>query len=72
MEGHAFVFLYVTGAAAMVASLFLCLNTSTFSDVGGSRYERRRARRTAAITLFVVSLILFTLGLLAQVNGTGR
>ena len=72
MEGHTFVFLYVTAAAAIVISLFLGLNTSTYSHVGGSQYERKRARRTIAITLFVISVILFVMGAFVQLNGPPR
>jgi hypothetical protein len=56
----------------MAVSLFLNLNTSTYSHVGGSQYERKRARRTAAITLFVVAVIVMSMGLLVQMNGAPR
>jgi len=66
MEGRTFALFYVAAAAVMVISLSLGLNTSTYSDAGGSQYERKRARRTIAITLFVVSLIVLALGAIVQ------
>jgi hypothetical protein len=70
MNGSQFLVLYIAGFGAMTTSLFLSLNTSTYSDAGGSRYERKRARRTAAITLFVISLVLIFWAVIVQNDGT--
>jgi hypothetical protein len=58
--------LYFVAGALLTLSALLGRHTSTYSHAGGSQYDRKRARRLAAITLLVAAIIVFGLGLVAQ------
>jgi hypothetical protein len=58
--------LYLVAGVFLGISALLGRHTSTYSHVGGSQYDRKRARRLAAITLLVAAIIFFALGLVAQ------
>ncbi len=56
--------LFMVAGGVLILAILLFLGTSVHSDASSSQYERKRARRTAAITLFVVSLVLAAFGVL--------
>lgn len=55
-------------AALVLAGLgvYLSLNTSPYSRLGGAKYERRRRRRDVGVILWVLAAIALCMGLISQ------
>jgi hypothetical protein len=60
--------IYLVAGSVFVLAAMLSFNTAPLSDANPAQYERKRARRTVAITLFVVSLVLAAFGVTVQLQ----
>jgi len=60
--------IYLVAGAVLVLAALLSIKTSPLSDANPAQYEGKRARRTVAITLFGVSLVLAAFGAAVQLQ----
>jgi hypothetical protein len=61
---------YLVAAGLMVLGGLLLMNTSAYSRLGGTKYEKRRKRREIGIFLLIISVLILAMGLFAQFVGS--